>query len=245
MSRRALFSALLSTLLLALLVVAVVTYEDDPNLPPSPQSAPSSRISPRVSVPSKEGPSTTTAPKKEAGPRRIAGIAMTPLPDRARMLCDTGLLEGSCPKFVPAEPKSGRFLVDAFGRPNGKFRVVEIAVGAPSDQDPARNRPPDVVHVVVEVARPDFLVDYGQPIATNTPLETLVKERRDEATLIAGYERGDVILAPSFPAGGAHGDHLVYRWMQGGYEHRLSLHVWTPVVEPVKVLRTMAASLHD
>ncbi|MDQ3986920.1 MAG: hypothetical protein M3280_10555 [Actinomycetota bacterium] len=242
MSRRTLFSALLSTVLLVLVVLAVVSYEEDPNLPPSSSSSPSPRIPPPVPV----SPNPSKNPsKKNPGSREVAGVAMTALPDRARVICGTGRLEGSCPEFIPAEPKDGRFLFDAFGRPNGKFHVLEIVVGAPSDRDPARNRPPDVVHVVVEVAKPGFLVDYGDPIAGSTPLEALVEQRRDQAMIIGGYELGDVILAPSFPAGGAHADHLVYRWMQGGYEHRLSLHVWTPVTEPVKVLRAMAASIHD
>jgi hypothetical protein len=54
---------------------------------------------------------------------------------------------------------------------------------------------------------------------------------------------GELLLAPSYPHGGMEGDHLVFRWTQGGLDFSLSLHAWDPLEETKATLRALVESL--
>ncbi len=178
-------------------------------------------------------------------PQEVAGIALGPLPDRAAARCRKGPPLGRvCPAVVP-DSASGGYLLDSFGRPRGPFQVLELAAGAPRD-DFARNRPPGFVHVVLEAGEPDRLIDLAPAPAQPMPLAAALGGARGGPLLVDAGEQGwrrTLVLAAPFPGGGAQGDHLVYRRRSGGLEYRLSLHLWTPLREPVQVLKAMTSTL--
>ena len=163
---------------------------------------------------------------------------------KAWLRCTAGPpLRGGCPTVVPRTRRN--YLVETFGRPGGRFGVVEMAAGAPSD-DHSKNKPPAFAHVVVEAGRPAFLIDLG-PAATERDLsDELLQGSRPGAVDLGertwGGWRGRLFLAEAFPGGGAHGDHLVFEWRRRGVIHRISLHTWVPTGRAEAMLKTIVAS---
>ncbi|MDQ4145802.1 MAG: hypothetical protein M3198_19055 [Actinomycetota bacterium] len=205
---------------------------------------------------SPEEPSTTPGkedtkkPDEKDEPRIVdvpGGAKLMALPDKASALCDKGPpLSRACPELVPVVHRVS-YIVDSFGRPGGRFQVLELAAGAPSAKDLAHNSPPRVAHVVIETGRPQFLIDLGPPSAGTVPLESVLGEHLNAPQTVSldkawGWKE-KLVLAPSFPFGGAHGDHLMYRWEQGGIEHVVSLHAWAPAGEAVRTLHAIVRSI--
>jgi hypothetical protein len=112
-----------------------------------------------------------------------------------------------------------------------------------------RNAPSRFVHINVIVS------PLGQPLAFRWPtrrtgdLEDLgrVPKKRDEPLLVGAYtwggRDGEVALAPSFPAGGIEGDHLIFRWIQAETAYSISLHAWEPMGESINGLRAVVESV--
>lgn len=178
----------------------------------------------------------------------VEGVPLDPIPARARRVCDDGgRIEEACPRLVPVTAPRRPYLVETFGRPGGPFQVLEMSAGAPRYNNPAHNRPPAVAHVVIEAGDPDHLIDLPAGERDHRPLDELVAAKRDGTVTVEhvafGDERGVLVLAPSFPAGGAHGDHLVFSWTHNGTEYRVSLHAWTPADEAVATLEAIVTSL--
>lgn len=169
------------------------------------------------------------------------------LPERAAAVCAKGFpLKKACPSLVPVIQKNRSYLIDSFGRPGGRFQVLEMAAGA-TGANFARNDPPGVAHLVVEVAKQLYLVPLGAPVETSESLDSLLSETRSSSYLVSPEPswkwNKPLILAESFPGGGAHGDHLVYEWQRGARSYRVSLHAWTPAVESVRTLHAIVRSI--
>jgi hypothetical protein len=214
--------------------------------------SPMASISAAVTPPSASSepsvaPSITVSPSRRHTPeaRPIAGVTMAPLPGRAVAVCEKGPpLEKICPSLVPTIKRSHPYLIDTFGRARGRFQILELAAGAPS-HDFARNRPPGVVHIVLETGDPSRMIELT-PTDGTTSLSTAITADRSGPVKVDAKAQGwteELILAAPFPGGGAHGDHLIYRRRTKGLEQRISIHVWTPLRGPVQVLRTMVRSL--
>ena len=224
-----------------LFLLATTACSDDR---PSPRNG-----SPRVER--SESPSPDETPKKdEEEPRSVdveGGATLTSLPPAAEKVCSKGApLSRVCPTLVPLV-RSRSYLVDSFGRPGGRFQVLELASGAPSNNDFSRNAPPRVAYVVIEAGKPDFMIDLGEPYPNKVPLEELLGTHLDQPQLVApekkwGWDK-TLVLAPSFPSGGAHGDHLLYRWEENGFEYVVSLHAWSPAAEAVRTLHAIVRSI--
>jgi hypothetical protein len=58
----------------------------------------------------------------------------------------------------------------------------------------------------------------------------------------AGARAGELILAPSYPAGGIVGDHLIFYYRDHGHDYLLSLHGWEPFLQVVATLREIVLS---
>ena len=224
---------------MALLVIATgaVACTGDGSTPratPEASSSPDDETS--VSPPDKEG---TGGHEIEAP----AGFILTPT--RALRRCpQPPPLSGECPAIIPAA--SDHVLVESFGKPGGHFQVLELTAGAPR-KDPAANAPPHLVHVVVEAGDARHLIDFGDPTGSGPLQDSLLEARRDAPVGLGhrtwGGVTGELMLAPSFPGGGAHGDHLVFRWRRGKVIHNVSLHAWVPVAEAESTLRKMVVSI--
>lgn len=239
---------------LAVLLVGAACSDDDGARPPvaattgvEPSESPSP---PQSSPPPPEKPGK---PKKDDATPRIVEVAggakLTALPDKAQEVCSKGPpLSRVCPTLVPLV-RNTNYLVDSFGKPGGRFQVLELAAGAPSNNDFSRNTPPRVAHVVIEAGDPRLLIDLGEPYPNKIPLDELLGTPLDQPQFVApekdwGWEK-TLVLAPSFPSGGAHGDHLLYRFKEGGLEYVVSLHAWAPAEEAVRTLHAIVRSIKN
>ena len=226
-----------------ILTVACTGSEEPPSAGPAPSEKESVSSSPQPERSGNKGDKKGGQGDPERTVSVPGGATLTSLPSKAEELCTEGPpVSIACPLLVPHVRKTS-YLIDSFGRPGGRFQVLELAAGAPSNKDFSRNAPPRVAHVVIESGKPGSLIDIGEPYPNKLPLEVLLGEELDQAQYVTADGWGEtLILAPSFPSGGAHGDHLIYSWKQGGYEHRISLHAWTPAAEAVRTLRAIVRS---
>lgn len=212
-------------------------------------------VIPSVTVEPTASPSVTKTPEKPDKPEPPeppeivhvkGGADLSELPPKAAEACAKGPPLGrACPELVPVV-KGSSYLVDGFGRPGGRFQVLEMAAGAPGNNF-ARNSPPRVSHVVIETGQPGFIIDLGEPVPASGSLDSLLATARSGSQLVSPQKGWDwnqkLILAESFPGGGAHGDHLIYEWVKGSYTYRVSLHAWTPGVEAVRTLHAIVRSI--
>lgn len=239
----------LSTFVIAMTLCVVGTAcsgDETPN-PPASSAEETSPVETPASTPD-PGTTVTISPSivPPPDPKPVAGIDMDPLPIKVKGVCIKGPpLERICPRIAPAVKQSHPYLVDSFGKSGGRFQVVEMVAGAPRD-DFARNSPPGVVHVVLETGDPSRMIELNPTNAAPIPLADALASTRSGAVTVDVRKQGwneRLILAAPFPGGGAHGDHLVYRRTVKGIEQRISLHLWTPIREPVQVLKAMVKSL--
>jgi hypothetical protein len=159
--------------------------------------------------------------------------------------CNAGSpLKGACPTIVPKTKRN--YLVESFGKPGGRFGVLEMSSGAARDA-PEANAPPGFAHVVLEAGAPRFLIDFGGVVAEASLSDDLLHQPRSGAVLLGkrrwGGTAGRLLLAEAFPGGGAHGDHLVFQWKRGGVIHRVSLHAWVPSQKAEAALKEMVVSM--
>jgi hypothetical protein len=215
----------------------------------TPQESPSPDAS--SDGPQKDGDKDKEGKDEKDQPKLVevkGGATLSTLPDRAAEICAKGPpASRACPTLVPLV-KGSNYVVDSFGKPGGRFQVVEMAAGAPSSKDFTRNAPPRVAHVVVEAGKPAFLIDLGDP-APAVPLSSVLGQQIDGSQTVT-LERSwgwntTLILAESFPGGGAHADHLVYRWQKGGTNYVISLHAWEPAGQAVRTLHRMVRSIKN
>lgn len=121
--------------------------------------------------------------------------------------------------YVAELLRAGRGLPEAFN----------LSWGAENPARPERNRPPRLSHVVVVAGAP------GQALRG---VEARALQRADW-----GGRRGTLLLAASFPRGGLHGDHVVFRWHRGEREYAASLHAWKPRAETIDTLEAIVDSM--
>ena len=58
-----------------------------------------------------------------------------------------------------------------------------------------------------------------------------------------GGRNGRLYLAPPYLYGGMMGNHLIFRWREGGRSYALGLHAWEPLREAAATLRAIVGSL--
>jgi hypothetical protein len=183
-------------------------------------------------------------------PRREATVELMAMPTRAVSRCGAqALLAEACPTRAPriSRDASGFRFADA-GDPRGRYDVVSVEWSGPYPGLTPRNAPPRFAHIVVVGGDVDLALSFRWP--TQKPAhERTPDDKRTTPLLLArpswrGVD-GTLVLAPSFPRGGIHGDHLVYRWRQENADYALSLHAWTPLDEAVATLRAVVLFLSD
>jgi hypothetical protein len=57
-----------------------------------------------------------------------------------------------------------------------------------------------------------------------------------------GSYSGQLVLAPSYPAGGMMGDHLIFHWTARAGDRMISLHGWEPFTNVVATLHAIVLS---
>jgi hypothetical protein len=150
---------------------------------------------------------------------------------------------GVCPTFMPVT--EGPYRSQVIRAPGSRFATLDLSSGAPYPRFTRRNAPPRFAHVVIEYAigppHSEFLV---------RPVESLPAElpRHREKGWVLGRRTwsgrtGTLVLAPAYPLGGIHGDHLLFTWEAHGESLTISLHTWKPISEAQATLRTIISSI--
>jgi hypothetical protein len=183
-----------------------------------------------------------TGPEPPANARHE--LPLRPIPAKASARCMR--LFGSlthCPTSVPET--EGPYRSQVIRAPGSRFATLDLSSGAPYPRFTRRNRPPRFAHVVIEFSngRPhrEYLVRPVMSLPEELP------ERRKEGWVLGrrtwAGRTGALVLAPSYPLGGIHGDHLLFTWVAHGGSLTISLHTWKPISEAQATLRTIVASI--
>jgi hypothetical protein len=186
--------------------------------------------------------STTQPPEaNDVGPDMLA----IPRPILEKCV-DVGVLETVCPSEMPQVIDKGR-RSKAFRTEGSSIFFAEWS--APYPGLSRRNAPPRFAHLNVIASPVDDPLGFRWPTRATTGLEDLDNspKKRSEPLLLGAFtwggKEGEVALAPSFPAGGIEGDHLIFRWIEADTAYSISLHAWKPAAESLESLRAVVVSL--
>jgi hypothetical protein len=185
------------------------------------------------------------APDPGGGPpAKPPAVPLRALPSKAAARC-IRLFDslGLCPTSVPQTDSPYRSQV--IRAPGSRSATLDVSSNAPYPGLRRRNAPPRFAHVVIEYAngRPhrEYLVRTVPSLPADLP------EHREEGLVMGrrtwSGRTGTLVLAPGYPLGGIHGDHLLFTWLAHGGSLTISLHVWKPVREAEATLRGIVASI--
>jgi hypothetical protein len=188
----------------------------------------------------------TTVSTASAGPE---AVRLVPLAPKKLAHCrKAALLRAACPRAVPRVRAAylNHLAVEGEGT-RSALATFNLERGASDPKRPDRNRPPRMAHVLVVGGNVEGsaagVFDGVRHAALRNGLMRGARTRSLDLGPVgwAGHE-GRLLLAPSYPHGGMHGDHLIFRWNAGRREYLLSLHAWEPLTEAAATLRRMVAS---
>lgn len=176
-------------------------------------------------------------------------VELVPLaPEKLAHCRKTVLLRAACPRLVPrVRAEYLNHLAVEGGGTRFSLATFNLERGAEYPGEPERNRPPRMAHVIVvggHVERSASSVFDGVRAAV---LRDGLMRRKRTRSLDLGPRHwagrtGRLLLAPSYPRGGMHGNHVIYRWRENGREYAISLHGWEPLTEAAATLQAMVAS---
>ena len=180
---------------------------------------------------------------------RATRVELVPLAPRKLAHCrSTALLRAACPRLVPrvrAEYLS-HLAVEGEGTRHS-LATFNLERGAPYPDQPERNRPPRAAHLLVvgghvERSASGVFDDLGRASLRDGLLRRQRQRSLDLGPRAWRGREGRLLLAPAFPNGGMHGNHLIYRWRESGREHAVSLHAWEPLTEAAATLGAIVRS---
>jgi hypothetical protein len=163
-----------------------------------------------------------------------------------RKCTDVANLKVACPTQMP-KVNDPRSRARAFR--TGRSWVFFAEWSAPYPGLSTRNAPPRFAHLNVIATPVDHPLAFTWPLRVTATLDELenAPKKRGEPLLLGEYRwadrNGEIALAPSFPAGGIEGDHLVFRWVEGDTAYSISLHVWKPIAGSFDALKFVVASI--
>jgi hypothetical protein len=181
-------------------------------------------------------------------------VALTRTPSYIARLCKSvPALAPACPKRIPyINHLAGERAYDLVslcrrGKPGcAGVEWDDLNIGASGNGD----RPPIWTHLTIFAGRLTATSVFPFHYPTGGPVvairDGLFAEGRPRAVYFGhvhwGGKTGTLVLAPSFPAGGEQGGHLIFRWRHGSGEYAIGLHGWEPFLQTAATLREIIAS---
>jgi hypothetical protein len=172
-------------------------------------------------------------------------VRVVPLNSVVNKVCARAeVLRTTCPTKLPAVG-DGEWTVNLC-RPNATgcagvyWYDLELDAGLGT-------QPPTGSHVAVFVGarlRGTHAFPFAWPPPKPRQIGKTLKSTGNQHAAFLGFawhagHRGQLILAPSYPAGGEQGDHVVFLWTSGGMERAVGLHSWGDVMPTIATLRRM------
>jgi hypothetical protein len=117
------------------------------------------------------------------------------------------------------------------------------------DDDGYGTRPPVWSHIAIYVGNLAKAFPFRYPTRGPrlTDVDGLFARSRSDAIFLGSYtwggKHGSVVLAPGYPSGGEHGNHLIFRWRQSGLACAVGLHGWEPLRQALATLRLIVRSI--
>ncbi|MGH2730110.1 MAG: hypothetical protein ACRDJI_05810 [Actinomycetota bacterium] len=174
------------------------------------------------------------------------GVDLMPLPAKQLRKCEAiSRLRPACPTRIlrreqPGFPARGRAFSYA-----SRSHIFFFEWGAPYPGLSAKNAPPRFFHINVRGGDLTDAFGFVWP-EEKTPTASPQPKRR-RATFIERVtwsgKPGALVLAPSYPVGGIDGDHLIFRWTDGGRDYAISIHAWMPLAETITALQAIVATM--
>ncbi len=156
------------------------------------------------------------------------------------------LLRPACPTRVPRVRATFLSHLAREGRGPSTLHTFNLERGGETPDQPERNRPPRMAHIVLVAGDVDRVAPFAYPDRPTRLRDGLMRRARTEALFLGrpGWHGRDgrLYLAPPFTHGGMLGNHLIFRWQTGATEYAVTLHAWEPLREAVATLRTVVAS---
>jgi hypothetical protein len=185
----------------------------------------------------------------QAAGSRPGGVELVPLAPAKLAHCRKSvLLRAACPRLVPRVRAEylNHLAVEGEGT-RFSLATFNLERGAQDPDQPERNRPPRMAHVLVVGGHVERSAASVFDDLQRARLRDGLVRRNRPRSLDLGPTRwagrnGRLLLAPAFPNGGMHGNHLIFRWRDGGRDYALSLHAWEPLTETAAALRALVSS---
>ena len=184
----------------------------------------------------------------------VQSIPMVAVPSSFLRVCRSSrLLAPACPRRLPAtrhlssEPPYQVFLCRRGGKGCLGLHWDDLEIQHAGNS----NRPPVWLHVAIFAGNLSgaFPFSYPRSGRARQTRNGLFAVNRRRALFLGertwGGISGALVLAPSYPAGGEQGDHLIFRWRRGSVGYAVGLHGWEPFLQTVATLEAIVASIPD
>jgi hypothetical protein len=183
------------------------------------------------------------APESPSG-GEVIDVRLVPVPASVLGTCVASTGTGSlCPTALPEV--DGTYRIRSFQTGAG-YRLADISFSGPYPRLTRKNAPPRFVHVVVKAGDLSQAFPFDLPTPSAIPPD-LPRHSADVPRSLGrftwGTKTGLLTLAPTFPAGGIDGGHLVFTWTAGETDYAVSLHAWLPLQDAVSTLQGVVASI--
>jgi hypothetical protein len=174
---------------------------------------------------------------------------LVPLAVRTLAHCRrSALIRPACPRLVP---RVGAPYLHHLARDIGRpfpLDVFNLERGGEDPDNPRRNRPPGMAHLVVAAGEVWRLAPVWSRGTKRARVEDGAMARVRTHTLAFGRRAwggrdGRLYLGPPYGSnGGMLGNHLIFRWRDERADYVISLHAWEPLSEAEAVLRKIVES---
>ena len=188
------------------------------------------------------GTGTSSPHSSETPSQATRSAQLTPTPHDIVALCHKTAGELGCPTDLPlvSEPYRAR-IIDLSHGPAGesKYQVLEISSYGPA---------PRFVHIVIKAGDLGNGFHFPFPAAGVQVTASPNAPRHARGPVLLGTRTwggriGTLVLAPSFPAGGIDGDHIVFKWSEDGTDYAVSMHASRPMAKTEGILRALVDSI--
>ena len=152
-------------------------------------------------------------------------VPLMPTPPSALQKCRRSrLLHQACPRRIPRVEGWSAFASD------GRTPIFSLERGGEDPEHPERNRPPNMLHLVVHGASGGPSPLPRSAVHAVEPMNGLVRLGRLDPVFLGsarwGGRAGTLVLAPPYPFAGMDSNHLIFSWEQDGRCGSRSSNAW-------------------